>query len=274
MGTFGRRVAKFAVWVVCFAFLSMGASASPIIPKTATSTDISDIWWNALESGWGMQLVQADNFVFATVFIYGPDGKPTWITAQLTQQPGLVFTGPLYVTTGPYFGGTFNPANVTVRQAGTLTFTLQTVSTGLVQYSVDGVAVSKQVERQTLKADNYNGTYVVAVNFTQSGCFNPAINGSVTGALSMSVSQTPTAMSMVWGFSNSDVCTYSGAYTQTGKMGRFTGAFSCTTGETGNMVFFEMTNRVGMMNGRINGTSATLGCSYSGRFTGLNPDVP
>ncbi len=38
-------------------------------PKTAVTTDVSDLWWNPSESGWGMQLVQEGNFVFATVFV-------------------------------------------------------------------------------------------------------------------------------------------------------------------------------------------------------------
>jgi hypothetical protein len=268
-----RFLRSVAVSLCLVVSLVAGAETTSSL-KTAVTTDISDIWWNASESGWGMQLVQEDDIAFATIFIYGPDGKPTWVTAQLTHQGNLVFSGVLYVTTGPYYAGAFNPANVTIRAAGNMTFTLQNVSAGQVQYTVDGISVTKQVVRQTLKADNYNGSYFVAVNLTQSGCFNPANNDSGTGALGISVSHTPTAMSMVWQFDTTDICTYSGTFSQTGKMGRFSGPFTCTTGETGSMTFFEMTNRIGMLSGRLQGTSTTFGCAYTGRFTGLNPNSP
>jgi hypothetical protein len=271
--TAARLLGTWAV-LACLG-LPIGAGAeTPFTLKTSVTTDVSDIWWNPNESGWGMQLVQSDDIVFATVFIYGADGKPTWVTAELTYVGSGVFTGPLYVTTGPYFPGPFNPGNVTVRVAGTMTFTNLTVQTAQLQYSIDGVSVSKALQRQSLKTDNYTGGYLIAVNLTQSSCFNPANNSSGTGAFGITVSQTATAMSMVWQFATNDICTYSGAFSQSGKMGRFSGTFACTTGETGNMVFFEMTNRIGMLSGRIQGTSTTYGCAYSGRFTGINPNVP
>jgi hypothetical protein len=264
---------RLVVLAVCGAAWALAGAQVPV-PKTAVTTDVSDVWWNPSESGWGMQLVQEDDFVFATLFIYGADGRPTWITAQLTYKGGGVFSGTVYATTGSYYGGTYNGANGSIRPAGTMTFTLQSVQTAQLQYSVDGVTVNKSIQRQTLTNDNFNGIYVVTANLTQSGCTNPANNGSGTGALAISVTQAATAMSMIWQFTNTSSCTYNGTYTQSGKMGRFSGPYSCTTGETGTMSFIEMTNRIGMLSGRIQGTSTTLGCAYSGRFTGLDPSVP
>jgi len=264
-----------AATLLSFMFCSPTVSAADgSFPKTTVSTDISDIWWNPAESGWGIQFVEEDNVAFATMFVYGTDGKPTWATATLTYVGGGVFSGTLYLTTGPYFGGPFNPAAVTTRPAGTMTFTANTVQSGTLQYSIDGVNVTKSIQRQLLKYETYSGSYVVAVNLTQSACFNPANNGSTTGALAMTVSQSGTTMSMVWEFASSDVCTYSGTYSQSGRMGRFSGPYACTTGEVGTMNFIEMTNRIGMLSGRISGSSTTYGCTYSGRFTGLNPDIP
>jgi hypothetical protein len=242
--------------------------------KTSYSTDVSDLWWNPSEPGWGMQLVQEANLVFATIFVYAADGKPTWMTAQLTGTGGGQFSGPLYVTGGPYFGGAFNPAAVGVRQAGTMSFTLTAIATGTVNYSVDGVPVTKPVRRQTLATDNYNGTYVVMANLTQTGCLNPAANGSGSLPIGIVISQSSSTMSMVWTFSTGMYCTYSGAYFQDGKMGSFNGSYTCSSGEVGTMAFPEMTNRVGMLSGRVTGRSTNIGCSYTGRFTGINPSVP
>ena len=43
----------------------------------ATTTDISDLWWIPSESGWGVQFVQEELTIFATMFVYGPNGQPT-----------------------------------------------------------------------------------------------------------------------------------------------------------------------------------------------------
>ena len=73
-------------------------------PATSKTTDQSDIWWVHTESGWGIQFVQNDNTIFATLFVYGPDGQPTWYSATLGYQGSLTWSGTLYKTTGPWFG--------------------------------------------------------------------------------------------------------------------------------------------------------------------------
>jgi hypothetical protein len=243
-------------------------------PKTSFSTDESDLWWNPNESGWGMQLVQQGEIIFATLFIYRSDGAPTWVTAALNPTGHLTWSGGLYSTSGPWFGGPFNSAQVGVRQVGTLTFSAPFVNQGTVSYSIDGVPVTKQVERQLFNYDNYNGSYVVTVNLTASSCFAASQNGSGTGAFAISVSHSSTSMGMTWVFPGGQVCVYSGSYLQAGRIGNFQGAYSCSTGEVGNMTLFEMTNRIGMLSGRLEGQSSNIGCHYTGRFAGLDPSKP
>ena len=33
------------------------------------AADYTDLWWNPAEGGWGVNLVQSDNFMFVTFFI-------------------------------------------------------------------------------------------------------------------------------------------------------------------------------------------------------------
>ena len=61
----------------------------------AAAIDFTDIWFLAAESGWGVNVVQSDNFLFVTFFIYGADGTPTWYTAQLTLDASGNYNGPL-----------------------------------------------------------------------------------------------------------------------------------------------------------------------------------
>jgi len=253
--------------------LTVFAGDDSLRPKSSFSTDMSDLWWIPSESGWGMQLVQQVNLIFATLFIYGANGQPTWAVAPIEPAGFLQWSGPLYVTTGPWFGGVFNPTAVGTRQAGTLTFSSSaSIAFGSLTYTIDGVTVTKQVQRQLLRYDNYNGGFLIAANITQSSCFSPSSNGFFNGALAISITQSGTSMAMAWGFANGSTCNYSGSYNQFGRLGQFSGSYACSTGEVGNMTFFEMTNRVGMISGRLSGHSTNIGCQYTGRFTGLDPN--
>ena len=246
------------------------AATIPVYTKAAFGTDVSDLWWNPSESGWGMQLVQEADFVFATVYVYGPSGSPTWITGELVANGGGVFSGPLYVNSGPWFGGPFDPTAVGVRQAGTMTFTLQTAGTGALTYSVDGVQVTKEVQRETLVLDDYTGTYFSGAKFQSSGCSDPTQDGVMVAAISMDINQTTTNMSMVWAFDTGNVCTYSGAYGQAGHLGTFVGAFNCTNGDAGQMVLYEMTRQPGTISGQFSGSGSNTGCQYTGNFSGID----
>jgi hypothetical protein len=52
---------------------------APTALATSFSTDQSDLWYIVAESGWGMQLVQRGNIIFATLFFYG-QSSTTWYT--------------------------------------------------------------------------------------------------------------------------------------------------------------------------------------------------
>ena len=94
----------------------------------AGASDYTDIWFNPSEQstgggGWGVNVVQSDAFLFLTFFIYGPDNKPTWYVAGLTRDANGNFNGPLYATTGTYFGAPWNPADgAGSAQVGTASF--------------------------------------------------------------------------------------------------------------------------------------------------------
>jgi hypothetical protein len=248
---------------------------------TTATTDYSDIYFIHTESGWGMQLVQSDNTIFATLFIYGSDGKPTWAVATLTLtsggpvSTGDSFTGDLYVTTGPYFGSSsFDPNTVNARKAGTLTFQKKGITYQLT-YSIDGVVVSKTVERQTLVNDHVSGNYTTAIVWSVVFCNNAFSNGFFSGTSVLQVAQTGATTSVSFKLPNGALCTESATYTQEGRFGQLFGNFACSSGESGHMDFYELTNRVGVLSGRIAGDSvSTAGCIYNGRFTGLDPSVP
>ena len=196
------------------------------------------------------------------------------MTAELQGVPDsspVRFAGPLYVSTGPYYGaGVFNPALVTGRQAGTMTFVLNSVNAGQLSYSVDGVPVSKSVERQPLTTDQYAGTYKAYVTATLTNCFNAASNGDVTAPYDLKIEQNGGSMTQV-ATDASKTCTRTGTYTQVGRMGRFTASVSCTNGVTGTYSMFQMTNEPYVFTARYTASSPVTGCNEEGEIAGLIP---
>ena len=66
--------------------------------RGAAATDYTDIWYNAVEPGYGFNIVQSDTFMFMTFFVYGSNNSPTWFTAQVNQDNTGNFNG----STPPY----------------------------------------------------------------------------------------------------------------------------------------------------------------------------
>ena len=125
-------------------------------PGNEPSVDYSGMWWSPAESGWGLTIAQgATNKMFAGWFVYGPSGEPIWYTLE----PGnwtssavlTTYTGPIFKTTGPYFGNVFNPASVVARQVGSGTLSFRYFNKGTFQYNVDGIQGTKNIERMIIE---------------------------------------------------------------------------------------------------------------------------
>ena len=113
---------SFFRWLYRAALGAMLVVTAPAHASTST-TNFSDLWYNASESGWGVNVSQQADVMFVTFFVYGPNRQAIWYTATLfaqgvTVDGSLFFAGDLYQTSGPWFGGPFNPNNVSYRKAG------------------------------------------------------------------------------------------------------------------------------------------------------------
>jgi len=132
-------------------FGSRVASCTPTTESRATATNFQDLWWNAAESGWGVNLTHQDNIVFATLFTYDATGKGLWLVMSAGQrQADGSYAGELYRTTGPAFNAEpFTPigaANVTT--VGTMRVRFSDGDNGRLDYTYLGAAVSKAITRQ------------------------------------------------------------------------------------------------------------------------------
>ncbi|HET7131434.1 MAG TPA: hypothetical protein VFJ95_04265, partial [Gammaproteobacteria bacterium] len=114
----------------------------------SNDANVQDLWWNAAESGWGINLTQQEDVVFATLFTYAADGRGLWLVMPdgAVDDQGNV-GGTLYRTRGPRFDASpWTPVQATA--VGTMTLEFETGALGTLTYTLDGVSVTKRITRQ------------------------------------------------------------------------------------------------------------------------------
>ena len=123
--------------------------ATYLNPTSTPTTNYTDMWWNANESGWGLNVIQhASGNIFALWFTYGSDGKRVWYHMPTgTWTSPTRFTGTIYATAGPNFAGTFDPDRVTRTPVGTGTLNFTDANNGTWVFSVNGLSGTKVITR-------------------------------------------------------------------------------------------------------------------------------
>jgi hypothetical protein len=251
-------------------------TAASLHALPAFGQDYSDIWWKPDEGGWGVNVVQNDNFMFLTFFIYGQDKNPTWYTAQVTWD-GSKYTGPLYRTQGTYWANPWNPGDSPAAlQVGSATF--QPSSTNAYQatltYTVTGVAtVVKPIERQTLRGLNLGGNYVGGQTGTYASCNASADNGPYIDTYTLAVTQgnvTPgSTLSLAFKYDSGATCTLSGGLDRRGLLTGVPAARYVCTGSLSfdiNAVVYELKMTGQGIEGRFTAKLAN-GCLEDAAFS-------
>ncbi|HUQ29099.1 MAG TPA: hypothetical protein VM051_10915 [Usitatibacter sp.] len=264
-----KSIARFGAAIAATLAFALPASASTF------SIDYSDLWGggqpNPTENGWGLNLIQQGDVIFATMFVYGADNTPRWFSASsLTSGNGSTWTGSLAQTTGTYYGAPW-AGNAVPTTVGTMTISFSNANTGQLSYSVNGVTVNKSISRFTLRAPNLAGKYL-------GGAVATCNNGNQVLIFdALNVTQSGTSVSMRVDFFNNagtaSVCTFNGTLATTGRTGSINGSYACTFGSTaGNAGNFSITN----LESSINGFNATLTATdqfcpggMTGRFGGV-----
>src|SRR5689334_1272875 len=227
---------------LCLFLAGFTASAA----TTPVSTDASDVWISPTEPGWGMNVNQQKDVLFITMFVYASTGLPTWYVGSNTVFSGksgasVIYKGPLFTTAGSPHTAAWNPGTFRMRQVGTVTFTLTSPMTATVSYTADGIRVAKNLVRQTWRLNDLDGQYIGAVAGTYSNCANPASNGFTLEYATIAVDQNGASFQM--SLENSEgrgSCTYSGTYSQAGRLGSVTGSFACTGNVAGTFTASEV----------------------------------
>jgi probable HAF family extracellular repeat protein len=122
-------------------------------PDLALATNYTDLWWNASESGWGINFAHQGDVVFATWFTYDGSGKPWWLIAQLDKSATGGYSGPVSTVSGPSFGSVpFDASKVAETQVGTATVTFANGNAATFAYTVNGQSANKAITRQVFVA--------------------------------------------------------------------------------------------------------------------------
>ena len=118
----------------------------------STATNYQDLWYNAAESGWGVNLTHQGGILFATLFTYDANGQGMWLVmSEGRRNASGAYSGTLYRTTGPAFNAVpFTPISVAAGNytvVGTMTFEFANGSTGYLTYYVGSARVQKSIQR-------------------------------------------------------------------------------------------------------------------------------
>ena len=129
-------------------FGTRSANCLPTAASRSGSTQYQDLWWNAAESGWGINVTHQDNTLFATLFTYDSNGRDLWLVmSNGARQGDGSYTGELYRTTGPAFNAT--PfTGVVAQSVGTMRLRFTDGNNGTLTYTFNGTTVTKSIQRQ------------------------------------------------------------------------------------------------------------------------------
>ena len=126
-------------------------------PKCATgpapagsSISYQDLWWRSpagSENGWGINIAQQGDSLFATWFTYDASGAPVWFLIDNAAKAGAAtYSGTVYRTRGAPFSA-YDASRFQATAVGSATFAFTDAANGTFAYSVDGISQSKPITR-------------------------------------------------------------------------------------------------------------------------------
>jgi hypothetical protein len=117
--------------------------------------NVQGLWWRGPEeSGWGINLTQQGDVLFATWFTYDDEGQPQWLVMSDGRRvEDRAFSGTLYRTRGPAFSAVpFDPAQVQREPVGKATLRFDDAQNGTFSYEVGAASGSKAITRQVFSS--------------------------------------------------------------------------------------------------------------------------
>ena len=119
-------------------------------PDSTPVASFGDLWWGGpSQNGWGLTIVQQYRTMFIAWYTYDAQGRPTWfVVPGGTWVGNSRFTARAYRASGvPWAGVPFNAGGVSLSDVGSITLDFQDASHATFTTTIDGVTVSRPVER-------------------------------------------------------------------------------------------------------------------------------
>jgi hypothetical protein len=274
---------KTLLAVVFFAYASLAGA----VRAALMSPDPTGLWYDPDESGWGLSMTQQGDTLFAVLFVYGPDRAPAWYVASSLQllndgfglPGGPNVYGTLYRTSGPWFGGTFDPATVGATPVGSLQVRYADADgkTLSISYEIGDRGVARTLKRQTWRDTRaeVEGRYIGELVMQQpaSGC--PAVVAPLpqnfVPRFDVAAGGAPGDIHVTWGTGIDTVCSIDGTYAQYGPLGSVSGYLTCgPVGNPGPPVaaqVFGITHNDWSMGAGVRFQSGS--CAYAGHIGGV-----
>jgi len=152
----GQRLANLVVDAPQLSSLAI-LQVSGLGVSTPTPAPYEGLWWNSpggSEAGWGINLAQQGDTIFASWFTYDLMGKAWWLVMSATKTSPGTYAGTLFQGTGPPFNavpfpptGSAGGASGAAVGNGTLTFS--DANNGTFAYTVNGISQTKAITRET-----------------------------------------------------------------------------------------------------------------------------
>ena len=122
-----------------------------------SATNYSDLWWNPLESGWGLTLAHQGDAIFLLWYTYGAAGRDQWFSgSRLERQADGSFVGALeQPLSGTPLADINGPAtSFPIPELGSASLRFSDGENAIFRYSVNGIEQSKRIKRFVVVAGN------------------------------------------------------------------------------------------------------------------------
>lgn len=164
----------FKSLIAAFAFL--GASA-------LHAQNYTGPWYNAAESGWGLNIVHQGEILFPTWFTYDTDGKPLWLTVSgAVKQADGSYVGDIYRVVGVPFNQINGVAARTVTKLGSAKLSFANTGALSFSYTLNNMATQTKaltrlaIGSSTPVCETTTGSRATATNYSDIW-WNPQESG-------------------------------------------------------------------------------------------------
>lgn len=110
--------------------------------------NLTGLWWQPAEPGWGLSLAHQGDTLFPTWYTYDAGGRPVWyVGGAMTLQADGHFRGPAYRVSGRPFSQIAGAVDPVAEEVGELSLRPNTDGSAEFVYTIGSITQQKRIER-------------------------------------------------------------------------------------------------------------------------------